>query len=307
MKNFLIAITVFLIWSVFGIWLYSLMQNDVKSNIANSNTSEAEIVDEKSVFQNELDDETESKVAFGLSAVNEKGDLIFRFKEGIKTEMNSVEIEIPNQIIDFKYKLYTYSVEYPNNELHISSVYSPKENLMNPNLGMRRGEKMKAILKKTGISADKIVIKPVLKGIDTDDSDWVNNCIQFAFEPLDEDRIKLLKTTPKGKIIYPRYTNSGILANTLLKELVIEVKGYILNNPDLIVEIIGHTDNIGNGIDNYRMGLKYARQVRWYLINKGEFDPKQIIATSKGEDEPIESNMTSRGRIANKRIEIKFK
>jgi outer membrane protein OmpA-like peptidoglycan-associated protein len=283
--------------------------------MANSNSVDTEIVEEKDdsekdiVLNEENNDyeETNSKVANGLYAINEQGDLIFSFTEGISTEMNSEDIGIPSNLVDFKYKLFTYLTEHPDKELHIESVYSPKENLMDPNLGMRRGENIKSILVETGISNEKIVIKPVLKGINTDDSDWVNNCIQFAFKPLDDERIKLLRTTPKSKIMYPRYTNSGIMANTALKELVVEIQGYISYNPDLMVEVIGHTDNIGNGIDNYKMGLKYARQVRWYLINKGGFDPNQIAASSKGEEEPIESNKTSNGRTANRRIEIKFK
>ncbi len=320
MKNFLIAVTVFLIWSVFGLWLYSWIQSDATSNEANNNTTETELVqekddDKKNVSVNDSkhnkqevgEEDSGKKIQYGLSAVNEQGDLIFNFSEGISTKLNTTEIDVPSQLIDFKYKLYIYSTEHPDEELHIESLYSPKENLMNPNLGVQRGEKIKNILTEMGISVEKIVIRPVIKGIDNDDSDWVNNCIQFAFKPLDMERIKLLKTTPKSKVIYPRYTNSGIMANSTLKELVVEIKGYISNNPDLMVEIVGHTDNIGNGIDNYKMGLKYARQVRWYLINKGGFDPNQITASSKGEEEPIESNNTSNGRTANRRIEIKFK
>ena len=320
MKNFLIAVTVFLIWSVFGLWLYSWIQSDASSSTANNNTTESELVEEKeddskNVSVNDIkqnkqkvgEEDSGNKIQYGLSAVNEQGDLIFNFTEGISTKINTVEIDVPSQLIDFKYKLYTYSTEHPDEELHIESMYSPKENLMNPNLGVQRGEKIKNILTETGISVEKIVIRPVIKGIDNDNTDWVNNCIQFAFKPLDMERIKLLKTAPKSKVIYPRYTNSGIMANTALKELVVEIKEYISNNPDLMVEIVGHTDNIGNGIDNYKMGLKYARQVRWYLINKGGFDPNQITASSRGEEEPIESNNTSNGRTANRRIEIKFK
>ena len=124
---------------------------------------------------------------------------------------------------------------------------------------------------------------------------------------MDDERVKKLRTVPESMIIYPRYNNSGIVANTQLEELVQELSHHVSNNPDLMIEVIGHTDNIGSGIDNYKMGLKYARQVRWYLINKGDFDPNQITASSRGEDEPIESNDSSSGRLANRRIEIKFK
>ena len=214
MKNFLIAITVFLIWSVFGLWLYSWIQSDTISNTLDTNTPKTEIFDEKGndskdvsvneVKQNELESdegETGAKIIYGLRAINGQGDLIFGFTEGISTEMNTVEITVPNQLVDFKYKLYTYAEEHPDEELHIESLYSPKENLMNPNLGMQRGEKIKNMLTETGISYEKIVIRSVIKGIVSDDDDWVNNCIQFAFKPLDEERINLLRATPKNRII----------------------------------------------------------------------------------------------------------
>ena len=69
---------------------------------------------------------------------------------------------------------------------------------------------------------------------------------------------------------------------------------------------MGHTDNIGNSNDNYATGLKNARQVRWYLVSKGGIDKTKIIASSKGESEPIDSNNSHQGRIANRRIKVIF-
>ena len=51
-------------------------------------------------------------------------------------------------------------------------------------------------------------------------------------------------------------------------------------NPNLIIEVIGHTDNIGNANDNYLLGLNYAKQVRWYFINKGGIDKNKVVASS---------------------------
>ncbi|MEM7187727.1 MAG: OmpA family protein, partial [Bacteroidota bacterium] len=65
-------------------------------------------------------------------------------------------------------------------------------------------------------------------------------------------------------------------------------------------------DNIGNANDNYLLGLKYARQVRWYLVTKGKLDPKKVVAISKGESLSIATNRTERGRLLNRRIEINY-
>jgi outer membrane protein OmpA-like peptidoglycan-associated protein len=104
--------------------------------------------------------------------------------------------------------------------------------------------------------------------------------------------------------VYPKFTDSGISVNNDLKILLSELIVYFSNNPDQVVTIVGHTDNIGNGNDNYNVGLKYAQQVRWYIVSKGDLKNSQIKAISKGESEPIESNYSEKGRIANRRIEV---
>ena len=54
------------------------------------------------------------------------------------------------------------------------------------------------------------------------------------------------------------------------------------------------------------MGLNYAKQVEWYLVAKGAIKNSMIKATSKGETEPIDTNNSERGRIANRRVEVIF-
>ena len=77
-------------------------------------------------------------------------------------------------------------------------------------------------------------------------------------------------------------------------------------NPDVRIELIGHTDNIGNGQDNYTMGLNYSKQVEWYLVAKGGIANSKIKASSKGEEEPIDTNNSREGRIVNRRVEVVF-
>ena len=109
---------------------------------------------------------------------------------------------------------------------------------------------------------------------------------------------------PENKTLYPKLENNDIFENDALREFLAEVKQAIAENPDLRVRIIGHTDNVGNANDNYRLGLKYSRQVKWYLVNKGRIDRTLINAVSEGESKSIASNKTDRGRFLNRRIEI---
>jgi flagellar motor protein MotB len=47
--------------------------------------------------------------------------------------------------------------------------------------------------------------------------------------------------------------------------------------------------------------------VKWYLVNKGGFDRSLIVASSKGELEPLEIDENRSGRNYNRRIEVIFK
>jgi hypothetical protein len=50
--------------------------------------------------------------------------------------------------------------------------------------------------------------------------------------------------------------------------------------------------------------LKYAQQVRWYLINQEKLDKDRLKASSMGKDYPIDVNTTADGRNKNRRIEF---
>ncbi|MCH2488994.1 MAG: OmpA family protein [Flavobacteriales bacterium] len=326
MKNFLIAFIVFLVWSFFGLWLYSWLQpedeiavnNTVKIDEASDTITKTDTelplntelpteagLDKDSLLLSEKIIDKEGHQ--GLKAVNEAGDIVLLFPKGITIYKNTDEISIPQEVIDFKYKINTYLVEHPDKELHISALYSATENFETPNFGIKRGNKLKEILTDVGIPSERIVIKPTIKEIDFSAANTYENGFSFSFKPLDEDRIESVRfRIPESKIVYPRFSNTGIMVNENLRNLLDEVKQIVAANPDTEIEVIGHTDNVGNGNDNYYLGLEYARQVRWYLVKKGNLDRKKIRAISKGEEDPIDTNQTVRGRNANRRIEIVF-
>jgi outer membrane protein OmpA-like peptidoglycan-associated protein/tetratricopeptide (TPR) repeat protein len=74
-------------------------------------------------------------------------------------------------------------------------------------------------------------------------------------------------------------------------------------NPTLIVEIAGHTDNVGNDEANQDLSEHRAESVVKYLISKG-IDPKRLCAKGYGEKFPVASNDTDEGRRANRRTEL---
>jgi outer membrane protein OmpA-like peptidoglycan-associated protein len=80
---------------------------------------------------------------------------------------------------------------------------------------------------------------------------------------------------------------------------------FLKKNPGYKVKVIGHTDNIGKAVVNMAFSLKQAEFVKKALIAKG-IDASRIVATGRGELDPIASNKTEEGRRVNRRIEIKL-
>jgi len=318
MKQFIVAFFVFLVWSFFGLWLFSsLKKSDNSDSFASKEEFEPAL--ETSSKKINLDSTNLDSATFpvdreldlpkndGFKAMTDQGDLVFLFDEGIKIKKNTADLIIPPSSVDFKYKLNTYLIEHSDEELHILAYYDPSENMETPNFGEQRGLKILLQLLDVGILRERMVVKPTIRKMEFDSEGNYPNGIGFVFRPLDEERLNSPDLEiPSPRAIYPKFVDSNIYANEELKNLVTEMKQILTANPTVMVEVIGHTDDVGHAQDNYLLGLKYAQQVRWYLINKGKMDKSRIKALSKGELEPIADNNFKKGRIENRRIEIKY-
>jgi outer membrane protein OmpA-like peptidoglycan-associated protein len=76
-------------------------------------------------------------------------------------------------------------------------------------------------------------------------------------------------------------------------------------NPNLQVEISGHTDFVGTKEFNKALSLRRANAVRSFLTSKG-VDPRRIKTKGYGEERPIASNDDEQeGRELNRRVEFK--
>jgi outer membrane protein OmpA-like peptidoglycan-associated protein len=84
-----------------------------------------------------------------------------------------------------------------------------------------------------------------------------------------------------------------------------EVYAFLSDNPNMIVEIGGHTN--GNGDDIYcdALSTNRANAVRDYLANKG-IDRARLKPKGYGKHKPVARDDTKEGRAANQRVEIKI-
>lgn len=107
-----------------------------------------------------------------------------------------------------------------------------------------------------------------------------------------------------SQIFYPGYANTDLIVGKDLIAYATELKKILQENPTKKVTIIGHTDNVGNAKDNFMIGLKKSRQIKWYLTARRGIDRSRVTAISRGESAPIEGNSSVWGRKKNNRIEI---
>jgi len=80
--------------------------------------------------------------------------------------------------------------------------------------------------------------------------------------------------------------------------------GYMKNNPNLEVEISGHTDNTGGLAHNMDLSLRRAESVKAWFVSNG-ISASRITTVGYGPEQPVASNDTEEGRFQNRRIDFK--
>jgi len=83
-------------------------------------------------------------------------------------------------------------------------------------------------------------------------------------------------------------------------EAAVEVLG---ENPDVRVQIAGHTDSTGPEAYNQILSERRANAVRDFLVQSG-LPAAQLVAVGLGESEPVAGNDSRDGRAQNRRVEL---
>ncbi|GGD94209.1 OmpA family protein [Planktosalinus lacus] len=316
MRNFLIAFVVLLLWCAVAFIYYA---TDISSNVSM-------LFDKSSSPENSSEKLVEKKDTTLVEKTNR--DSLDKFQNSIKPNLAKLSVFDKNSLLLYELDsllirkntdtvYYQGSAEayfdplikhlYENKETGIvfTSDYSANENFMTPNFGIQRGQFIKNELVKLGVNNQKISIESDIKDIEFSKKGFSYGGIRAQYFRLSENDLEAIENNKiRNFNIYPRFSFSRIIANNELKDFAKELKNILAENDSYKVKIIGHTDNIGSKVDNYQLGLKYAQQARWYLINNEGIDPKKLIALSEGEEKPIDDNNTALGRKNNLRIEF---
>ncbi|HEV8511465.1 MAG TPA: OmpA family protein [Gemmatimonadales bacterium] len=82
------------------------------------------------------------------------------------------------------------------------------------------------------------------------------------------------------------------------------VAASLIANPDIKIEIAGHTDATGSAATNTRLSQARADAVRAYLASKG-VAPERMVSKGYGPSQPVAPNSTPAGRAQNRRVELR--
>jgi OmpA-OmpF porin, OOP family len=72
----------------------------------------------------------------------------------------------------------------------------------------------------------------------------------------------------------------------------------------MIIEIQGHTDNVGSPESNLKLSQERAEEVRKFLLTKG-IEAERVLAKGYGDSMPIANNDSDTGKSKNRRTSLK--
>lgn len=89
------------------------------------------------------------------------------------------------------------------------------------------------------------------------------------------------------------------------RETLDKVAASLIEFPDSLVDVYGHTDSTGSDSFNQTLSENRARTVMNYLISRG-VPAARVRSQGFGETMPVATNDTAEGRAKNRRVEIKI-
>jgi outer membrane protein OmpA-like peptidoglycan-associated protein len=138
----------------------------------------------------------------------------------------------------------------------------------------------------------------VMEKLDTQEFEMVDLEMNFKLQPIEVGTIVNLKN-----VLFER--GSSILLPDSYQELDLTVS-FLNANPNVKIELNGHTDNRGVHADNVKLSQDRVNSVKDYLVSKG-IDIKRMTGKGYGGLRPIASNDNEETRKLNRRVEFTIK
>lgn len=110
---------------------------------------------------------------------------------------------------------------------------------------------------------------------------------------------ELIVTLPQDILFATDSADVGPALQSDLRAVANNLRQY----PNSVIEVTGHTDNVGDADYNLSLSRRRAASVASVLFGYG-VQPSRVVTIGYGEDRPIASNLNAAGRQQNRRVEI---
>ena len=173
----------------------------------------------------------------------------------------------------------------------------------------RQGKRLRVYLDETKVfdiprafeEVSKVKSMRFFSEISDDDNYYFLSNIRYAIGKADT-RSKLLN---EGKLVTYGITFDSGSANLKPESYgVLKKIASTINDNNLSINIIGHTDGDGDDDFNQKLSESRANSVKNALVNEFQVDGSLISIEGRGESEPLASNGTSEGKAKNRRVEF---
>jgi outer membrane protein OmpA-like peptidoglycan-associated protein len=88
------------------------------------------------------------------------------------------------------------------------------------------------------------------------------------------------------------------------RDILLEVARSLVTNPQVRVEVAGHTDSTGSVALNERLSLARAESVKAFLVENG-VAAERMEVRGYASTQPVATNKTASGRAQNRRVELR--
>ncbi len=166
------------------------------------------------------------------------------------------------------------------------------------NLGIARADAVRKMITEDGVDEDRIS----LDFVEADDA--LSDPIRFELTRKEIEAAQYTFTNMSFSDI--TFDSESAVFRTPTRQFRLyadSLKAFLIQNPDNMLVVTGHTDDQGEEQLNYKLGIRRGNSVRYYLQTRTGIR-SSIEVASKGETAPVADNSTAEGRRKNRRVQI---
>lgn len=234
----------------------------------------------------------------------------FNFKDSNFKILDPVSDDLKNSVMQLK----EYLAKNPYKRINVTGYYTSKEknNSAYPNLGLARANAIKNYMVSQGIPSRIINTYGKLKDdLSPDESNVYFGPVDYEIKTLAEgdtteaEELKKLGEHIKANplVLHFKTGQSSINLTAEQRQKIADISRYIDKVEGASCSVVGHTDNTGDPTNNIVLGQERADFAKQYLI-RNAIPASKIMATSKGQTEPIADNSTEEGKAQNRRTVV---